>query len=289
MKQMSSPNIETSSFDFIHIFKHNLVFPFVFIFAHTKTRKNHKMTGRKLNILYGSQTGTAQDVAEYIWRESKKYHFVGTVLPMDEYDVKSLIQEQFVIFVCSTTGQGNEPDNMKEFWKFILRKSLPKDSLCGLSYAVLGLGDSSYSQFNFVAKRLNRRLQQLGAVQIIPVGLCDDQHDLGPSAVYISWINDLWEKMLELRPLEAGLSILTESPRNFRWSIEVCGHSDNLVDETKNIFENCTKTVLDGNAFCTEVLVCFRFICGLPDFAISFLFRRVMSELPTTTIFKMFD
>lgn len=59
-------------------------------------------------MLYGSQTGTAQDIAENIWRESKRYHFVGGVKAMDDYDVKSLIEEEFAIFVCSTTGQGGE-------------------------------------------------------------------------------------------------------------------------------------------------------------------------------------
>jgi len=37
-----------------------------------------------------------------------------------------------VIFVCSTTGQGEEPDNMKQFWRFLLRKNLPPDSLQGM-------------------------------------------------------------------------------------------------------------------------------------------------------------
>lgn len=61
---------------------------------------------RKLVILYGSQTGTAQDVAEGIWRESKRYHFCGGVKALDDYDVKNLIDEEIAIFVCSTTGQG---------------------------------------------------------------------------------------------------------------------------------------------------------------------------------------
>lgn len=125
---------------------------------------------RRLVILYGSQTGTAQDLAELIWRNSKQYHFHGRVQCMDSYDVRDLIQESLVVFVCSTTGQGDEPDNMKSFWKFLLRKSLPSDSLRGMKFAVLGLGDSSYAKFNFVAKRLNKRLQQLGAEEIIPIG-----------------------------------------------------------------------------------------------------------------------
>lgn len=126
---------------------------------------------RCLTILYGSQTGTAQDVAEKLYRDSKCCHFVGPVQALDGYDVRRLIGERFVVFVCSTQGQGDEPDNMRTFWRFLLRKSLPADSLCGLQYAVLGLGDTSYDKFNFVAKRLNKRLQQLGARPVLPTGV----------------------------------------------------------------------------------------------------------------------
>lgn len=63
---------------------------------------------RKMIVLYGSQTGTAQDISENIWRESKRFHFEGGVKPMDDYDVRDLIEEEVAIFVCSTTGQGGE-------------------------------------------------------------------------------------------------------------------------------------------------------------------------------------
>ena len=44
---------------------------------------------------------------------------------------------------CTTADvQGELPDNMKQFWRFLLRKSLPASSLAGLTYAVFGLGDS---------------------------------------------------------------------------------------------------------------------------------------------------
>jgi sulfite reductase alpha subunit-like flavoprotein len=69
-----------------------------------------KESPRKMIVLYGSQTGTAQDTSENIWRESKRFYFNGGVKPMDDYDVKDLIEEQIAIFVCSTTGQGGEQD-----------------------------------------------------------------------------------------------------------------------------------------------------------------------------------
>ncbi|CAH1153947.1 unnamed protein product [Phaedon cochleariae] len=155
----------------------------------------------KLVILYGSQTGNAQDLAERIWRESKRFYFRTTVKALDDYDISELQNEKCIIFVCSTTGQGEEPDNMKIFWKFLLRKSLPTTILTNLKYAVLGLGDSSYTKFNFVAKRLHKRLLQLGANTILPLGLGDDQHDLGYDAAADPWIEDLWNNLLILYPL----------------------------------------------------------------------------------------
>lgn len=211
---------------------------------------------RKLTILYGSQTGTAQDLAEQIWRESKRFHFTGTVMPMDKYEVRDLTDEKLVIFVCSTTGQGEEPDNMKTFWKFLLRRSLPPDSLNALHYAVLGLGDSSYEKFNFVSKRLNKRLQQLGANAIQAIGLCDDQHDLGASAVYIKWIADLWNELLVECPLPAGLTPLDESPRQIRWNVEIiqANNIQNLRSHL-NIYENYRDAVFDETTFKTTVIV----------------------------------
>lgn len=206
---------------------------------------------RKLTILYGSHTGTAQDLAEQIWRESKRYHFIGTVMPMDNYDIQTLIHERFVVFVCATAGNGDEPDNMKSFWKFLLRKSLPTNSLQRLSFAVLGLGDSSYGKFNYVAKRLNKRLQQLGGTAIIPVGLGDDQHDMGVSAVSIPWIADLWTNILRLCPLPPGVPI-ADSPRHFRWSVQIVQDADAVND--RDIYGKFTDAVFD-RPFSAEVVV----------------------------------
>lgn len=211
---------------------------------------------RKITILYGSQTGTAQDLAEHIWRESKIYHFCGKVTAMDKYNVQSLINEKLVIFVCSTTGQGDEPDNMKTFWKFLLRKNLPINSLTGLRFGVLGLGDSSFSQFNFVAKRLNKRLQQLGATGIIPIGLCDDQHDLGLSAVSIPWLSELWTKLLQVFPLPHNLKKLSQTTRQFRWKIDKNNSNEqDLIDGNRNIYENYNDAVFDENTFTTSLMV----------------------------------
>ncbi|XP_038623923.1 NADPH-dependent diflavin oxidoreductase 1 isoform X2 [Tachyglossus aculeatus] len=137
------------------------------------------MAERRLLLLFGSQTGTAEDVADRVGREARRKRFLCSVRPLDSYRLANLIHEPLVIFICATTGQGDPPDNMKNFWKFIFRKNLPPNSLCRMDFAVLGLGDSSYAKFNFVAKKLHKRLAQLGGRALLPVALGDDQHDLG--------------------------------------------------------------------------------------------------------------
>ncbi|KAM6337556.1 NADPH-dependent diflavin oxidoreductase 1 isoform 2-T2 [Alca torda] len=171
------------------------------------------MTERKLLVLFGSQTGTAQDTAERIGREAKRRHFQCRVEVLDSYEVANLINELLVVFVCATTGQGDPPDNMKMFWRFLFRKNLPPSSLCQLDYAVLGLGDSSYPKFNFVAKKLHKRVLQLGGNPLLPVALGDDQHDLGPDAVVDPWLLALWDKILALYPLPPGLEIISPDVR----------------------------------------------------------------------------
>lgn len=165
---------------------------------------------RRVLVLYGSETGNAQDVAERIVREAKARHFSPIVMPMDAYDIRFLPGEQRVVFVTSTTGQGDEPRNMKSFWRFLLRKSLAATSLTTVSYAVFGLGDSGYQKYNVTAKKLFRRLEGLGANAIQTLGLGDDQHPLGYEAALNPWLGNLWKVMREACPLPIDLKDPTD-------------------------------------------------------------------------------
>ncbi|KAJ3213485.1 NADPH-dependent diflavin oxidoreductase 1 [Dinochytrium kinnereticum] len=147
---------------------------------------------RRLLVLYGSETGCAEDVAHRITREARRRHFIVEVTSMDDYDRKKLAFEELVVFVCSTTGQGEEPGNMKAFWKFLLRKSLPPDALSSL-------------KFNFPAKKLYKRLLQLGGTALLPRGDGDDQHYLGLDGTLEPWISLLWSTVDLAFPLPTGL------------------------------------------------------------------------------------
>ncbi|CAO3587995.1 unnamed protein product [Absidia cylindrospora] len=174
---------------------------------------------RSLTILYGSETGCALDVAETIGRQARRRLFKVRVMAMDDYDKNKLVEESLIIFVCSTTGQGEEPANMKKFWRFLLRKSLPHDLLNNIDCAVFGLGDSSYRKFNYPAKKLYRRLEQLGANLVQSRGDGDDQHYQGLDGALLPWMAKLWENVMLKYPLSHGQECIPDDrllPPSFR-------------------------------------------------------------------------
>ncbi|KAL2609095.1 hypothetical protein R1flu_027668 [Riccia fluitans] len=161
---------------------------------------------RRLLVLYATDTGNAQDVAERIVREGERRHFATALHSTSSYEPNALPVEKNVIFVASTCGQGDPPPMMKNFWRFLLRKSLGEHWLEGTEYAVFGLGDSGYQKYNLVAKKLDRRLADLGAKQIVSRGLGDDQHRSGYEGALDPWLVNLWAALRERIPLPPGLA-----------------------------------------------------------------------------------
>ncbi|KAF9605146.1 hypothetical protein IFM89_014137 [Coptis chinensis] len=104
----------------------------------------------------------------------------------------TLPNEEAVVFVVSTTGQGDIPDSMKVFWRFLLQKNLSQNWLKGVRYAVFGLGDS--------AKKLDKRLSDLGGTPIIERSLGDDQHPLGYEGALDPWLSSLWRILNQMSP-----------------------------------------------------------------------------------------
>ncbi|CAL5324842.1 unnamed protein product [Camellia sinensis] len=154
----------------------------------------------KLLILYASQTGNALDAAERLGREAERRGCPVTVLSMDDFDLSSLPNKKTVVFVVSTTGQGDAPDSMKMFWKKLLQRNLNQHWLEGVHYAVFGLGDSAYQKYNFVAKKLDKRISDLGATTIIERGLGDDQHPSGYEGALDPWMSSLWNMLYQKNP-----------------------------------------------------------------------------------------
>ncbi|WRX32075.1 Oxidoreductase FAD/NAD(P)-binding - like 8 [Theobroma cacao] len=180
-----------------------------------------EIKSKKLLILYATQTGNALDAAERIAREAERRACLVVIRSTDEYDASSLPEEDAVIFVVSTTGQGDAPDSMKAmlvFWRFLLQRNLGSHWLEGVHYAVFGLGDSGYQKYNFVAKKLDKRLSDLGATAVVERGLGDDQHPSGYEAALDPWMSALWSRLSEIKP-----NFFPEGPNFLVPNVELIG------------------------------------------------------------------
>lgn len=65
-----------------------------------------------------------------------------------------------------------------------------------------------------VAKKLDRRLATLGAQELLPRGLGDDQNPSGYEAALDPWLSSLWKVLRAIHPLPAGMTDvrLTSTP-----------------------------------------------------------------------------
>jgi len=183
----------------------------------------------EVKILYATETGNARDVAERLGRECSRNTnndataaaaaAIVSVLSVDAYDPRLLPREEeknLLFFVCSTMGQGDPPKSFEKFWKFLLKKNLPLGtSLPNLRFAVFGLGDSSYEKYNFVAKKLHRRLEQLGGKSVVELGLGDDQHFSGYDGGLDAWLEKLYVKVF-------GSEFYREKIVGFKNKLDAC-------------------------------------------------------------------
>ncbi|MBE4618771.1 sulfite reductase [NADPH] flavoprotein, alpha-component [Vibrio navarrensis] len=129
----------------------------------------------KLTIIFASQTGNAKGVAEALEREAQAAGIAVQLFDASDYKGKDLAKETHVIFVASTNGEGEAPDNALELHEFLQSKKAPK--LPNLQYGVIGLGDSSYEFFCQTGKDFDAFLEKLGAKRFIDRVDCDVDYD----------------------------------------------------------------------------------------------------------------
>jgi sulfite reductase alpha subunit-like flavoprotein len=150
--------------------------------------------GESWLILYGTETGNAEEVARRLYNEARWRGMNVTLTNMADYVVEDLPKETNVTIVCSTCGQGEFPKGAVDFWKHLSDPHLPVNWLEHTNYNVFGLGDSNYcDHFCEAAKSIDKRMAELGGKRMQDVGIGDDQHVDGFEGGLDSWIPDLWK------------------------------------------------------------------------------------------------
>jgi sulfite reductase alpha subunit-like flavoprotein len=201
--------------------------------ADSVVRQQSKPKARTALILYGSETGNSQDVAEEVGRLAERLRFDTTVLDLDSVQLRDVLKYTLVIFALSTAGQGEMPQNARSFWKMLLSGALKPGVLRRLRFASFGLGDSSYPRYNVAHRMLCNRLTQLGATTFCERGEGNEQHPEGHSAGLREWIVQLKQSMLEAFPLPDSVVALGDAEfLEPIWKLSIASGSFQSIEAT---------------------------------------------------------
>ncbi|MDB6164372.1 MAG: sulfite reductase flavoprotein alpha-component [Xanthomonadaceae bacterium] len=167
------------------------------------------------SIVYGSQTGNAKRLAEDLAQQLEQSGVRTRLLSAAAYPLRELRNESHLILVVSTQGDGDPPDDARALVDFVEGKRAP--ALKSLKYAVLGLGDSSYPQFNAIGRRLDERLAELGASRWLPRA----DADLDIDTVAQPWLSNavkaareaLLPPLASVTSLRPALASTSEQPK----------------------------------------------------------------------------
>lgn len=146
---------------------------------------------RTINIIYGTQTGNSESVANDTAAVAKTHGLLANVKSMDELELDALVKMEYLLIITSTYGEGEMPDNAQLLWDAISADSAPK--MEQTKYSVLALGDTSYDLYCQAGIDWDNRLSELGANRLYDRIDCDVDFD----ELAESWISSVIPMMAE--------------------------------------------------------------------------------------------
>ena len=146
------------------------------------------VSDRKLTVLYGTESGNCEELAEQVLKSAKQNGFKPRMLNMSESKLTDLKDAGTVLVVVSTWGDGEPPEAAEGYYNELMAGGV---SLEGVSFSVCALGDTSYDQFCQTGIDFDTQLEKLGAVRVAERVDCDVDFDES----FAAWSKDVWSKL----------------------------------------------------------------------------------------------
>tara|TARA_A200000159_G_scaffold129176_1_gene125394 strand:- start:1573 stop:2013 length:441 start_codon:yes stop_codon:yes gene_type:complete len=129
----------------------------------------------KITVLYGTETGNSELLAMDICKLGEQSGLECVNFGMDEVDSSDFSEIENLLIVCSTWGDGEQPDNAIDLWDYV--EELGDDELQNMKFSVLALGDTAFDLFCEAGKEWDRILEEKGATRIYERVDCDVDYE----------------------------------------------------------------------------------------------------------------
>lgn len=143
---------------------------------------------RKLTVLYGTESGNSEELADQVFKAAKQKGFKASVVNMADAKPADLKDEGTLLVVVSTWGDGEPPEAAEEFYNAFMDGGV---DLKGVEFSVCALGDTAYDQFCQTGKDIDAQLEKLGASRMADRVDCDVDFDDS----FAAWSKDVWSKL----------------------------------------------------------------------------------------------
>ena len=111
-----------------------------------------KYPAGRVQIFFGSQTGTAEGFARIIQAEGQKKGFDAKLMDLEDFEPEQLTSNETKVnlFLVATYGEGDPTDNAANFYEWVGNGNdeLSSDFLSSTKFCVFGLGNTDYENYN---------------------------------------------------------------------------------------------------------------------------------------------
>ena len=124
-----------------------------------------------LTIVYASESGNSEKLAGDLAKAARKNGLKPTVIDMADLETPELASAKRLVVIAATWGEGEPPARAVRAYNELMGEGAPR--LDGVEFGVLALGDTAYSEFCAVGRKVDERLAALGGKRIVDRVDCD--------------------------------------------------------------------------------------------------------------------
>ena len=133
------------------------------------------MSARDLLLIFGTETGNAEELAEDVGHLSRNLDFNPKVMDMEDISLQDISSSKRLIVVCSTWGEGEQPVNAQDLYNSV--EGSDDHCLEGVNFAVIALGDTAFEFFCESGKEWDEILHKKGGKRVAERIDCDVDYE----------------------------------------------------------------------------------------------------------------